>query len=43
MSGLDAQGVSTDAWYLIEAARSVLRILALPYADHADYDAAWRP
>lgn len=22
---------------------SVLRLLALPYADHGDYDLAWRP
>lgn len=26
-----------------EAADAGLRILALPYADHPDYDPAWRP
>ena len=26
-----------------DTAEEVLRILALPYADHPDYDEAWRP
>jgi Family of unknown function (DUF6221) len=36
-----------NAWYdgasPIDVAHSVLRLLALPYADHSDYDEAWRP
>jgi hypothetical protein len=30
----------TSEWAVVQM---VLRLLALPYADHADYDASWRP
>lgn len=30
-----------EAW--CQAEDDVLRLLALPYADHPDYDEAWRP
>lgn len=33
----------TEMPSLLEMARRSLAILALPYADHADYDESWRP
>ena len=34
----EARGVATDAWVV---GSETLRLLALPYADHPDYDPAW--
>jgi len=35
--------VDNCAWVESDDTCSTLRLLALPYADHPDYDEAWRP
>ncbi|WP_329424024.1 DUF6221 family protein [Streptomyces sp. NBC_01268] len=32
-----------NPWWYDDKLTPVLRLLALPYADHPDYDEAWRP
>lgn len=43
-STYDTEGeIDNCTWVLATDMCSTLRLLALPYADHPDYDEAWRP
>lgn len=43
MPAAKAQAASREEWYLITVARTTIKLMALPYASHPDYDPAWSP
>jgi hypothetical protein len=42
-SGLTRTRMTDDQFHRVLVAERVLGYLATPYADHPDYDEAWRP